>query len=261
MEKHDSRVFATREDAIRWVDDRGILTVPEGVTDITEDFAFFVSRPDLPHVRVLVIPASVRQIETLCGDADAGPYGFDDNPFCEIIVAKDNPRYKSVDGVLFTKDGKHLICYPRGRNLPEYTVPDGVETIVAGAFLEVTHLKRLYLPQSVRRIRAGAIVWCDNLELPDLIKVWRSGLFTIVTLRTDCIDGAPEGPFAFRFTRDEDRDLVATPVRDFIAVKAHPAGERRKQRVLRKLRNCDYFCYDKDLDTALEAVSAAFFLG
>lgn len=47
-----------------------------------------------------------------------------------FTVAADNPSYKSVSGLLLTKDGKTLI---RGIN-GDVTIPDGVTSIVERAF-------------------------------------------------------------------------------------------------------------------------------
>ena len=39
-------------------------------------------------------------------------------------VSELNPRYKSVDGVLFSKSGNRLLSYPSGKKEIEYTIPD-----------------------------------------------------------------------------------------------------------------------------------------
>ena len=50
----------------------------------------------------------------------------------------------SVDEPVFSADGKVLICYPPEWENSEYTVPNGVEKIVWGAFWEAKNLKRLF---------------------------------------------------------------------------------------------------------------------
>ena len=63
-----------------------------------------------------------------------GEYAFNGlkNLTC-FEVAQDNGSYKSVDGVLFNKDGKKLISVPAGLT-GRYTIPATVETIGFGAF-------------------------------------------------------------------------------------------------------------------------------
>ena len=45
-----------------------------------------------------------------------------------ITVAEDNPYYKSIDGAVYTKDGKTLVVYPLGKG-DTYVVPAGVTNI------------------------------------------------------------------------------------------------------------------------------------
>ena len=48
----------------------------------------------------------------------------------EIKVAEGNPWYQSVEGVLFTADGKTLLYYPSGKDQYEdYTIPEGTERL------------------------------------------------------------------------------------------------------------------------------------
>ena len=86
--------YFTRNEAVASVKD-GVLRIPDNKTVLDPDFAFFVVRKDLPKVHTLIIPASVTTIITMRGDESSGPYGYNDNPFSEIIVEKDNPNYAS----------------------------------------------------------------------------------------------------------------------------------------------------------------------
>lgn len=55
---------------------------------------------------------------------------FDNCPnLVNITVAKNNPIYKDIDGILYTKDGKTLIFYPRGRKEIKYMLPENVTCI------------------------------------------------------------------------------------------------------------------------------------
>jgi len=67
-------------------------------------------------------------------------------------VDENNAHFKSIDGVLFSKDGKHLIAYPIAKTDKEYTVPDSVEVIGEKAFAYCTHLEKINLPDSIRSI-------------------------------------------------------------------------------------------------------------
>ena len=69
-----------------------------------------------------------------------------------INVSGDNPSLKSVDGVLFTKNGEELLFYPAGRTQTSYAVPAGVEIIQAYAFAGCESLLQIDLPESLWRI-------------------------------------------------------------------------------------------------------------
>lgn len=81
-------------------------------------------------------------------------YNFAPSTFREYIVEEGNPNYKAVDGVLFTKDGTHLIGFPCAKTLPEgrYEIPEGVTIIDDMCFSRAGYsggnLKTLVLPDS-----------------------------------------------------------------------------------------------------------------
>jgi hypothetical protein len=59
----------------------------------------------------------------------------------EIVEASNN--YSLVDGVLFSKDGQTLICYPGGKTNTTYEIPNSVVTIDSSAFYKNTHLNEI----------------------------------------------------------------------------------------------------------------------
>jgi hypothetical protein len=105
-------------------------TVPDGVVS-----ASFWSNEQLKEI---ILPKSMTDHINL-----AFCYALEN-----IQVHEDNPYIKSVDGVLFSRDGTVLMNYPARRKGESYTVPDGVEEIVF-AFNGVKYLKELYVPASI----------------------------------------------------------------------------------------------------------------
>lgn len=91
---------------------------------------------------------------------------FDDSAFNELTklenieVEADNPNYKSVDGVLLSKDGKTLYRYPRGRTEESYAIPDGVEKIASYAFY-CCRLTKISVPASTSSV-AGTAFYISN---------------------------------------------------------------------------------------------------
>jgi len=84
------------------------------------------------------------------------------NKLTELTVSEDNPYYCSVDNVIFTKDGKELVCCPNGR-AGEYRVPDGTAVVKAGAFENCAALTGLAIPESVTEIGNFAFENCGSL--------------------------------------------------------------------------------------------------
>ncbi|MDD3161070.1 MAG: leucine-rich repeat domain-containing protein, partial [Bacteroidales bacterium] len=79
----------------------------------------------------------------------------------EIHVYPTNPKYTSVDGILFSKDRKTLIAYPMGRS-GEYTIPEGVTSIGWSAFEKCAGLTSIIIPNSVTEIGENAFSWCSG---------------------------------------------------------------------------------------------------
>lgn len=94
-----------------------------------------------------------------------------------IEVDEENPSLKSVDGVLFSQDGKGyyyyltnsyygtgLYCYPAGARRESYTIPNGVEWIGSGAFGHNQYISTLTIPSSLKQICNNVFAGCNNLK-------------------------------------------------------------------------------------------------
>ena len=90
-----------------------------------------------------------------------------------IEVDKDNNNYMSIDGVLYSKDGKFLISYPIASERDEYSVLDTVEEIQTYSISSAKNLKKLYIKEGVKSLNCGSIYSCESLEeihLPKSLK-------------------------------------------------------------------------------------------
>ncbi len=81
-------------------------------------------------------------------------------------VEPGNPRYRSMDGMLYTADGKTLLRYPNGSEAEHCDVPAGTEEIADSAFSDDGQeipLKSVSLPIGLKRIGKGAFSGCGRL--------------------------------------------------------------------------------------------------
>ena len=81
-----------------------------------------------------------------------GPAVIQDTNISTIKVSADNPYMKSVDGVLFSKNGDTLLLYPPAKKDEMYFVPSGTKHIgngLAYTFEACQYLEELYVPASV----------------------------------------------------------------------------------------------------------------
>ena len=79
-----------------------------------------------------------------------------------IIVDEKNNFYKDEDGVLLSKDGAVLVCFPSGRD-GEYVVPVSVNSIESRAF-QGTTLTSLYIESNVNYISLDAFYMDAGLQ-------------------------------------------------------------------------------------------------
>lgn len=95
-----------------------------------------------------------------------------DNPFpgCKsltgINVDPDNPNYKSRDGVLFSKNGELLVCYPSGKYSETYTIPGNVQYLDNFCF-RFSNIKNLVFADAFDPKGfpdAPAFYYCDSIK-------------------------------------------------------------------------------------------------
>lgn len=156
-----------------------VLEIPAYIDGIavTEIASWFGVWSDIP-VKKIVIPETVYKID----GAALGHWEYE-----YIEVDDDSPFFCDIDGVIYDKDVKRLVRFPKAKADEEYTVPDSVTVIGMHAFYD-TNLEKVVLPDNLERIEYDAFYWCDelvNINLPDTVTYIGDNAFAYCELLTD----------------------------------------------------------------------------
>ncbi len=82
-----------------------------------------------------------------------------------IIVDENNKNYKTIDGNLYSKDGKILMQYAIGKTATSFEIPNSVTSIGNYAFSGCDSLTSIEIPNSVTSIGDWAFSDCDSLTI------------------------------------------------------------------------------------------------
>lgn len=165
-------------------DDLERVVLSDNITTINNSTFF-----DCDDLKEIVLPANLKSIgDTAIADCDSltsitlpasltslGVNSLSYNTgLLNIYLEEGNTTFKSVDGVLFSADGKKLYAYPGGRG-GVYDVPDGTETIARGAFFSAVNMTGINFPDSLKTIEDSAFGLCSSLTEVDFNKVQTIG--------------------------------------------------------------------------------------
>ena len=132
--------------AFAYCDKLADLVLPDALTTI-EAYAFQGCR----SMSKLTVPSAVTSI---------GEFAFSGVEF--VDVADNNSAFKSVNGLILTKDGTKLIFCNQGQI--SVTIPDGVKSIEQYSFSRCGSLKNVTVPDSTTSIGRQAFEDCQALE-------------------------------------------------------------------------------------------------
>lgn len=76
----------------------------------------------------------------------------------EIFVSEQNPTYTAIDGVLYSKDMKHVCVYPSNKKDSVYIIPEGPQVVKQFAFYETFHLIDITMPLSLKELEFLSMV-------------------------------------------------------------------------------------------------------
>lgn len=120
------------------------ILLPDNLAVIS---AGFLNHADDWYGSTFTVPAGVKQI----GYAHT-MYDFGTQSFTQFQVAEGNSGYKSVDGILYSADGKQMLAIPRAKVFEEntYVIPEGVEFMGELSFSRNYNVRKVILPDSYR---------------------------------------------------------------------------------------------------------------
>ena len=95
---------------------------------------------------------------------------FDCSSLTSITVSSNNPYYQSIDGNLYSKDGKVLLKYATGKNNTTYSISNGVEEIGEAAFECCVNLVEIEFSNSVSKVGSYAFYACESLKIVTISK-------------------------------------------------------------------------------------------
>jgi len=136
----------------------GSLVIPEGVTTLgTYAFSYCdgLTSVEIPSIVTTIGDGAFRGCQKLIS----------------IDVAEENPNYRDIDGILFSKDGTQLLQYPAGKT-GAYAIPSGVTVIGNDAFGNCSNLTGIEIPSSMMTIGNDAFWNCYRLtsvEIPSSV--------------------------------------------------------------------------------------------
>lgn len=116
----------------------------------------FIGRVGNSELVSIDIPESVIGI-------DSGAF-FNCTHLESIVVNENNNVYKSIDGVLYTKDETKLVAYPVAKKEKSFTIPQKVTNIGNYAFNECKTLEDIIMFNDVISIGKQSFAACTSLK-------------------------------------------------------------------------------------------------
>ena len=125
------------------------INLPEGL-EVIESGAFSMTS----DLKVVNVPKTVTELDG---------YAFNEaHGLTAINVDPENPKFRSIDGVLYNAEGDTLIYYPECKK-GDFTVPESVKSINSWAFKKC-HLGSLYIGEGVTSIFESAFELARSLD-------------------------------------------------------------------------------------------------
>ena len=173
----DSDFIIKGKTLVKYTGMGGEVTVPDGI-EVLGNEAFQSS-----NVTKVNLPETVKEIHSHCFfccsslkeiTLPASLEGLEDkvqafgcNYALEAFSVAEGGHYITVDGVLFTADGKTLVYYPDGKRDAEYSIPEGTERLAETSF-DVPGLEILNIPSTMKSVGGDYVAFTGLRNLREI---------------------------------------------------------------------------------------------
>lgn len=117
---------------------------------LSDNIQILQRRPFHEALETLTIGKGLKTIED-----ESFMFIFMSGESCQLTVSEDNPYFKTVDGVMYSKDGKTLVKYPAARKGAEFAIGNDVEKVWSYAFQGTQNSKLLKDADSLHHVIIG----------------------------------------------------------------------------------------------------------
>lgn len=149
-----------------------VITIPSNARNICKDLQKLsnVKEVKIDRLSRLYIIPSWNKVSKVCLTSKEymGFSNLPDMPEVKEIDIEDNPYFKSIDGIIYTKDGESLVLCPSGRT-KKVVIADGTKNIETNAFKD-SKVKSIVCPDSLQNICCLAFNECPKLQHVDFGK-------------------------------------------------------------------------------------------
>jgi len=150
-----------------------------------------VKEADVPAKHIMSMPKDSVESITINDNETVELFVLSSFPSLKsILVNENNEHYQSIDGNLYSKDGKTLVQYAIGKTATSFEIPNGITAIGHCAFYDCTSLESVIIPNTVTSISNGAFAGCKKLcsvNIPISVETILSGAFNDCTALTSII--------------------------------------------------------------------------
>jgi len=131
------------------------VALPDGLTQVGA-YAFF----NCTALTSVTLPDSLTDLGAMAFSCCTALTG--------IQTGAANPAFRSVNGILFSKDMTALLYYPAAKADTAYGVPIGVTVLSDYAFYKAEHLTAVMLPAGLTTVKGNAFQGCTALKTVNL---------------------------------------------------------------------------------------------